>query len=107
MFVKAHHIDQITLLSAYMKHLSDVEFNKENSVNPFYMENWKLKTFSHFTQFLSRVSYQATTDWTPEHFQQHHFKQPEAISNQDQATSRLDETSWFCQHSAHTFQLLP
>ena len=51
MFLKGHHIDQINLLSRHMTHLSYVEFKKENSVNPFYMENWKHKTFSHLAQF--------------------------------------------------------
>ena len=51
MFLRAHHIDQITFLSPYMRHLSDVEFKKENSVNPFYMDNWTLMTFSHLLQF--------------------------------------------------------
>ena len=34
-----------------MKHLSDVEFKNENSVNPFYMENWKCTTSSLLAQF--------------------------------------------------------
>ena len=42
---------------------------------------------------LSRGQYQATRDWTPECFQPHHIPHPEAISNQDQGTPRLDETS--------------
>ena len=50
LFLKAHHIDQITLLCTYVKHLSDVEFKNEDSVNPFYMENWKCKTCSHFAE---------------------------------------------------------
>ena len=37
LFLKTHPIDQIILLSAYMRHLSDVEFKKEDSVNPFYI----------------------------------------------------------------------
>ena len=34
-----------------MRHLSAVEFKTENSINPFYMENWKLKTLTHLAQF--------------------------------------------------------
>ena len=51
MFLKANHVDQITLLSAYMRHLPDVELKKEDSANPLYMENWKHTTFSHLAQF--------------------------------------------------------
>ena len=29
LFLKAHHVDQIMLVSAYMRHLFDVEFKKK------------------------------------------------------------------------------
>ena len=51
LFLKTHHIDQITLLSTYLEHVTNVEYKKDNSINPFYMENWKCKTFSHLVQF--------------------------------------------------------
>ena len=51
LFLKAHNTDQITLLSTYMKHLSDIEFKKENPISAFYMLNWNCKTFSCLVQF--------------------------------------------------------
>ena len=45
--LKAHHVDQINMLLTYMEHLANVELKKESSLNPFYMENWKNKIFSH------------------------------------------------------------
>ena len=47
MFLKANQTDQITLLSAYMKQLSDVECKKENFIDP----NWKLGTFFQLVNF--------------------------------------------------------
>ena len=66
---------------------------KENSVNPFYMNSWKCKTFSHLAQFSQKLNMKLPE--IGQHFQPHHFKHPEAINNQDRGTPRLDETSWF------------
>ena len=70
LFLKVHHIDQITLLSDHMRHLFDAEINKEDSANPFYMENWKHMTFSHLVQFsqefnikLPEIGHQKVFNW--------------------------------------------
>ena len=91
-FLKVHHIDQITLLSMYMRHLSDIEFKKENSVNPLYMENWKHMTFSHLVQFYEEIHIKLIEIGHPNIFNHItiNMLKPSAT-----ITPSLDETSWF------------
>ena len=65
--------------------------------------SWKIGNARHFLTWYSSLkssisSYQRLDTRT---FQPHHFQHPEAISDQDQDTPRLDGASWVCQHSAH------
>ena len=43
-----------------MRHLSGVQFKKEDSVNPFCIESWKSMTFSHLAQLSQEFNVKLT-----------------------------------------------